>query len=131
MQIGRQETEYTVSQVFIAFDIAKTRAAAELEAVLNDSIDDLHASIPSESGGRIRYPGEAKPIYTSLDDLPDGVFVQTGNGEALLIWQRHLHLWTPFGYSTTFPLTTPGPFTLLTPPSTVQVIRTGYKPVVG
>ena len=74
---------------------------------------------------------KSKPTYTNLDDLPDGVFVQNENGEALLIWQRQLRLWTPSGYSTTFPLTTPGPFTLLTPPSTVQVIRAGYAPVVG
>lgn len=73
---------------------------------------------------------EAKPIYTSLDDLPDGVFVENENSEALLLWQHHLHFWTPFGYSTTFPLTTPGLFTLLTPLSTVQVIRAGYTPIV-
>ncbi|MBI1294329.1 hypothetical protein GC175_05155 [bacterium] len=74
---------------------------------------------------------ESKPTYTTLDDLPNGVFVQNENAAALLIWQRQLHLWTPFGYSTTFPLTTPGTFTLLTPLSTLQVIRAGYMPVVG
>ncbi|MBI1299741.1 hypothetical protein GC175_32855 [bacterium] len=73
---------------------------------------------------------DPKQTYDTLDNLPDGVFVQNGNGEALLIWQRQLHLWMPFGYSTTLPLTTSGPFTLLTPPSTVQVIRAGYTPVV-
>ena len=74
---------------------------------------------------------QSKPTYTNLDDLPDGVFVQNQNGQALLLWQGRLRLWTPFGYSTTFPLTTSGPFTLLTPPSTVQVIQAGYAPVVG
>ena len=73
---------------------------------------------------------DPKQTYATLDDLPDGVFVQNENDEALLIWQRQLHLWMLFGYNTTFPLT-PGPFTLLTPPATVQVIQAGYAPVVG
>ena len=74
---------------------------------------------------------DPKQTYATLADLPDGVFVQNENSEALLIWQRQLHLWTPFGYCTTFPFTISGPFTLLTPPSTVQVIRAGYSPVAS
>lgn len=84
-QIGRRETEYAVSQVFIAFDTAKTRAAAELEEMLNDSIDDLHASVPSEPGNRIRYPGEGSQ-QTRQENLQRGIPVDDD------IWDEILQL---------------------------------------
>ncbi|MEZ4633726.1 MAG: 3-dehydro-L-gulonate 2-dehydrogenase [Caldilineaceae bacterium] len=85
VQIGRQETEYGVSQVFIAFDMTKTRTAAELEEMLNDSIDDLHASIPSELGNRIRYPGEGSQ-QTRQENLQLGIPVDDD------IWDEILQL---------------------------------------
>ncbi len=84
-QIGRQETEYGVAQVFIAFDMAKTRAAAELEELLNDSIDDLHASLPGEPGGRVRYPGEGSQ-QTRQENLQQGIPVDDD------IWDEILQL---------------------------------------
>ena len=84
-QIGRQETEYGVSQVFIAFDMTRARAAEELEEVLNASIDDLHASLPSESGAKIRYPGEGSQ-QTRQENLQQGIPVDDD------IWDAILHL---------------------------------------
>jgi 3-dehydro-L-gulonate 2-dehydrogenase len=84
-QIGRQETEYGVSQVFIAFDMTKTRVAAELEEVLNASIDELHASLPSESGAKIRYPGEGSQ-QTRQENLQQGIPVDEA------IWAEILRL---------------------------------------
>lgn len=57
-------------------------------------------------------------------DLPDGAMIAL-DGQPWLKRADHLHLWTPAGYTDTRPL----PDTeldLLTPPSTVAVLRAGY-----
>jgi hypothetical protein len=62
--------------------------------------------------------------------LPDGAFVQSEDGAALLVWQGQLWTWTPFGYTGPLPLNLPGPCTLLTPSSTLPVLQAGYAPVL-
>ena len=71
-----------------------------------------------------------KTRYPSAGSLPDGTFVESEDGEALLVWRASLWLWTPAGYTERFPLTRPGPFTLLTPPSILRVLAGGYSPGV-
>ena len=71
-----------------------------------------------------------KPRLSTASGLPDGVFVQDDDGRMLLVWQGDLLVWTVFGYTERLPLTLPGLFTLLTPPSTLQVLTAGYHPIV-
>jgi 3-dehydro-L-gulonate 2-dehydrogenase len=40
--------------------------------LLNQSIDDLHASIPSEPGASVRYPGEGSQ-QTRHENLQQGI----------------------------------------------------------
>lgn len=56
--ITRQGTEYGVSQVFIAIDVAKLGSGAELQRMVAGIIDDYQQSHPAEPGAQIRYPGE-------------------------------------------------------------------------
>lgn len=57
--------------------------------------------------------------------IPDGVFVRTDLGPALAVGDQ-LALWTPAGYSTRLPRPRAGSATVITPPSTIAVLRAGY-----
>ncbi len=61
--------------------------------------------------------------------LPAGAFVAVGDAPALVLEDR-LVPWSPAGYGA--PLDRPGrgDAVLLTPPSTVEVLRHGYRPVL-
>jgi hypothetical protein len=62
-------------------------------------------------------------------DLPDGVFVATATGPAL-VWARRLHPWAA-GYRAPRPRPVDGDATVLTPRCTVEVIAAGYRPHVA
>jgi hypothetical protein len=63
-----------------------------------------------------------------LRDLPDGVFIMR-EGEYWLLHNGELHLWTPAGY-TARREPRDEPVAVLTPRSTVDSIRAGYRPAV-
>ena len=63
-------------------------------------------------------------------DLPDGAMAAV-DGEAHLILAGELLIWTPFGYAGTCVEHAARPTVdLLTPPSTVDAIRAGYRPSI-
>ena len=62
-----------------------------------------------------------------LEDLPDGAFVLV-DGRARLVLARRLLVWTPAGYAEPLPLRRVA--SLITPPSLVAVLRTGWNGVV-
>jgi hypothetical protein len=64
----------------------------------------------------------------ALDGLPDGAFV-VEDGEAWLVLGSRLRRWTPAGYSEGRPRRAKA-VSLLTPPSIVDVLRSGWDPVV-
>jgi hypothetical protein len=63
-----------------------------------------------------------------LDRLPDGAFVLR-NGEPWLVLGGELLRWTPAGYAERAPRPH-GRATLITPPSLVAVLRSGWEPLV-
>lgn len=63
-----------------------------------------------------------------VDDLPDGAFV-LADGEPWLVLGDELLRWTPGGYADRRPRPG-GAATLVTPPSTVEVLRHGWNGVV-
>ena len=63
-----------------------------------------------------------------LDELPDGAFVLEG-GEPWLVLGRELLQWTPGGYARRRPRPSDEAL-LITPPTTVDVLRAGWTPVV-
>jgi len=65
----------------------------------------------------------------SLDDLPDGTFV-LHNDAPQLVLGRHLLGWAPSGYR--MPVLRPSnrPARVITPPSLVAMLRSGWQPLV-
>jgi hypothetical protein len=72
-----------------------------------------------------RLSGRERRLHAAeLAELPDGAFV-LHDGEPHLARQAELLRWTPAGYSGSARRTT-GPGTLITPPSLVHVLATGW-----
>jgi len=65
----------------------------------------------------------------ALDDLPDGTFVLRGE-EPWLVRGAELLQWTPAGYAERLRRPRGGGATVITPPSLVAVLRTGWEPLV-
>ena len=88
-----------------------------------DAIDaQLHTErVDLRSRNRFLHPAR-------VDDLPDGAFVVESNAAWLVLGPTLLR-WTPGGYSERRTRAS-GEVALLTPPSIVEVLRTGWEPVV-
>lgn len=57
--------------------------------------------------------------------LPDGTFVRTDDAQAVIVGDR-LTEWTRAGYGAHHPRPKTGTATVITPPSTIAVLRAGY-----
>jgi hypothetical protein len=91
-----------------------------------------HASAPDidEVLHRERLDGRAKRLHTlpmPLEKLPDGAMVRAGEDSYLILKARPL-LWSFDGYRKTRDGIKDA--ALLTPPSTLRVLRAGYRPVM-
>jgi hypothetical protein len=87
-----------------------------------DDIDRvLHGQRSPVDGTRVTHAASPR-------DLPDGVFV-VWQDEYWLLHNGKLHLWTPAGYTDSRDLFD-GPAAVLTPRSTVDTLRMGYRPGV-
>ena len=84
-QIGQQEAEYNISQVFIAFDVSQPAGAAWVEQQVQQIITDLQRSDPVETGGEILFPGE-RVLRTRRENLANGIPVDE------TVWQQILNL---------------------------------------
>ena len=80
-QIGRQRDEFGLSQIFLAFDVARPAGLAAVEAVATAVIDDLHTAVPAADGSPARYPGE-QVLRTRAENLRLGIPVDAA------IWQE-------------------------------------------
>ena len=76
-------------------------------------------------------PGTRRRLLreTALDDLPDGAFALV-DGEPLLVLGTRLLAWTPAGYAASRARPAGVRVELITPPSLVAVLRTGWSGVV-
>ena len=70
-QIGEQEREYGVCQMYIALDLHQAGDQSRLAAVVQATIDDLH-SAQRAGPDAVRYPGE-RALQTRNDNLQRGV----------------------------------------------------------
>jgi hypothetical protein len=89
-------------------------------------IDDrLHSDRLAPDGSQRCFPA-------ALGDLPGGVFVRLDPSDAnsYLVWGDHLLRWSTGGYTSKVSRSRRSKVQVLTPASTVAVLRSGYSPVV-
>jgi hypothetical protein len=89
-------------------------------------VDDIDRVLHAE---RVA-PDRTKHLHPAiLGDLPEGVMIADGE-RAWLLHDDQLCAWSPFGYQARRPAVASDHVELLTPPSIVEVIRSGYAPSV-
>ena len=86
--------------------------------------DAIDAQLHSE---RVDPATRGHRLHDAPDALPDGAFLLV-DGRPWLVLGRRLRAWTPAGYADPLPL--PGGAPLITPPSLVAVLRTGWSGAV-
>jgi hypothetical protein len=105
-------------RVYSGANEARRPTAGEIDA-------RLHAERVAANRSKRSYRGE-------LDEVPDGVFVtrQAEPDRPYLVWGNSLLEWSSGGYRGRRPRPQGETVRILTPPSTVAVIRAGYVPEV-
>jgi 3-dehydro-L-gulonate 2-dehydrogenase len=84
-EIVQRKAERSVSQVFIAFDIAKPAGAAWVEAEVENIIADLHTARPDAPDAEVMFPGE-RVLKTRQENLANGIPVDA------TVWQEILNV---------------------------------------
>jgi len=84
-EISRKETEYSLSQVFIALDMRKLHNYNSIENTIRNILTDLKGSLPVDPEAEIRYPGEFIKIIRK-ENRKNGVPVNS------IIWEKILTL---------------------------------------
>jgi hypothetical protein len=93
--------------------------------------DEMDRQLHAERVG----PHRVKQTYVAeLKELPNGVFIlrdAEGDRKAYLVWNDGLLEWAPGGYEGRLARPKYGEVVVLTPRTTVEVIRAGYVPETG
>ena len=84
-QVKSCNTEYNVSQVFIAINLKSLFNFPAIENSITQIIDDLQLSVPLDVNSKVRYPGE-NVILVRNENLKEGIPVNMG------IWEKVLSL---------------------------------------
>jgi 3-dehydro-L-gulonate 2-dehydrogenase len=84
-QITGCDSEYSVSQVFIAINLKCLHNFPAIENSINQIIDDLHRSNPADPSTKIRYPGE-NVLLIRHDNLKNGIPVDAA------IWEKIVNM---------------------------------------
>lgn len=71
-QISKRQTEFGLSQVFIAIDLSLTKNNQSLNNIIEDILSDYAASVPENEKKKIQYPGE-RVLQTRRHNLAHGV----------------------------------------------------------
>ena len=108
---------------YVAFQTAWRMAFPERSRPAADAMDAiLHAERRVRSYVKRTHQME-------LASLPDGTYVSM-NGQARLVLGNTLLEWSAGGYGDRRRRPIDGDIAVLTPPSIVEVLRTGYRPVL-
>jgi len=75
-EIGGDQEEYAVSQVFLAFDVASTPVAATADRIVEQIISDFQSATPASASGSVRYPG-AGTLAIRQESLERGIEVDS------------------------------------------------------
>ena len=87
-QIGKQKSEYAVSQVFIAINASGLMGQNVLNETVDAIINDFHTATPLDENENVRYPGEGM-LRTRQESLEKGVLVDAAQWQALLDMNRN------------------------------------------
>lgn len=88
------------------------------------TIKDIDRQLHQERIGT----GRQKRTYQAvINTLPNGTFIAL-DGQAYLVWDQDLLLWSPNGYHQRLSRMDDTEVTVLTPPSIVNALRAGYIP---
>lgn len=72
-QVGKNETEYGLTQVLIAIDPSFVNHDKNgIEELINLVLEDVKSSVPAKEGGQVYYPGEST-INRRNDNLANGI----------------------------------------------------------
>ena len=82
-EIANQESEYAVSQVYIAMNATGMMGQTALNETVALIIDDFHTATPLDANEGVRYPGEGM-LRTRQESLEKGVLVDEAQWQALL-----------------------------------------------
>ena len=82
-EIGKQGSEYAVSQVYIAINVTGLMGQAALDETVAAIINDFHTATPLDANEKVRYPGEGM-LRTRQESLEKGVLVDETQWQALL-----------------------------------------------
>ncbi len=82
-EIGKQGSEYAVSQVYIAIHAIGLMGQAVLNETVDAIIKDVHTATPLDATEKVRYPGEGM-LRTRQESLEKGVLVDEAQWQALL-----------------------------------------------
>jgi hypothetical protein len=103
-------------------------ANADLAAATDGTMEAIDRLLHAE---RVDAGGRKRTWPARLGDLPDGTMVaREGTEEALLVHGGFVYLWTPAGYTARQQLARETLVRVLTPPSVVNVLARGYRPVL-
>ena len=86
-EIGKQGSEYAVSQVYIAVNATGLMGQAVLNETVVAIINDFHTASPLDENEKVRYPGEGM-LRTRQESLEKGVLVDETQWQALLNMHR-------------------------------------------
>jgi hypothetical protein len=112
---------------FNAFRKAWPSVHTEADGSPLPTVDEIDRRLHIE---RITKDGTKRRFTTTLEELPDGVFVRHAvwGDTAHLVWGDWLIAWTAVGYTGRIARPNHLEVLVLTPESTVKVIRAGYAP---
>ena len=86
-QIGKQKSEYAVSQVYIAVNATGMMGQTVLNETVEAIINDFHTAVPLDENEKVRYPGEGM-LRTRQDSIEKGALVDETQWQALLEMNR-------------------------------------------
>ena len=82
-EIGKQGSEYAVSQVYIAVNATRMMGQTALDEAVAAIINDFHTATPLDENEKVRYPGEGM-LRTRQESLEKGVLVDETQWRSLL-----------------------------------------------
>ncbi|MCY4404401.1 MAG: 3-dehydro-L-gulonate 2-dehydrogenase [Candidatus Poribacteria bacterium] len=86
-QIGKQKSEYAVSQVYISINATGIMGQAVLNETVEAIINDFHTAVPLDENEKVRYPGEGM-MRIRQESLEKGVLVDQKQWQGLLKMKR-------------------------------------------